>query len=411
MIKKLQRKFITITMGSLLAVMLLMIGAINAVNILQIQAKMNESLDYLVKNQGKFPMEKKGPPPGDNNPLFKFGMNEETPFQTRYFAVELFTDKTVKQIDTSHIAAVSSAEAMDYAIQVMDSNKTSGFKGIYKYRLVKQEDGYMVIFLDGRDKLQNITEILIISCMVAAATLILMFLLITSISKRAMKPFIENSEKQKLFITDAGHEIKTPLAIISANADVLELMNGESEWITSIRNQTGRLDKLVKNLLMLSKFDEEGIKRVYQEFNLSETVEKMAGPFAAVANAGNRKFYMEIQPDIRLMGDEDSIEQLITTLVDNAIKYCSEEGIIRISLSILKKEKKLTVYNTVDNLDTKNLDRLFDRFYRMDSSRSRETGGYGIGLSIAKSVAEAHHGKITVKSENGKSIQFTVTFS
>jgi signal transduction histidine kinase len=223
-----------------------------------------------------------------------------------------------------------------------------------------------------------------------------------------MKPFIESMEKQKQFITDAGHEIKTPLAIISANADVLELTGGESEWITSIRNQTNRLDKLVRNLLTLSKMEEGKIELVFTDFDISKAVLEITEPFKAIGEAQNKKFLMEIEPGIIFHGDQGSIHQLVSTLVDNAMKYSDEKGTIKITLSSSKKGIKLQVYNTVEELNIDNLDKLFDRFYRADSSRSRETGGYGIGLSIAKSIAEAHHGRISAKSEDGKSICFTV---
>jgi signal transduction histidine kinase len=266
----------------------------------------------------------------------------------------------------------------------------------------------MVVFMDCRIQLQTMVTFLFISCIVAAATLLLMFLLISVLSRKAIKPFIENSEKQKHFITDAGHEIKTPLAIISANTDVLELSGGSNEWTDSIRNQVARLDKLVKNLLMLSKMEEDNIRLTYAEFDLIEAVARITGPFTAIAEAKNKKFHMNIQPEIRYNGDEGSIEQLVSTLVDNAMKYSDREGNIKITLSEMKKGVKLEVYNTVEHIDKDNLDKLFNRFYRSDASRSRETGGYGIGLSIAKSIAEAHHGKISIRSEDGKSICFTV---
>ena len=202
--------------------------------------------------------------------------------------------------------------------------------------------------------------------------------------------------------------ILTPLAIISANADVLELTSGKNEWITSIRNQTNRLDKLVKNLLMLSKMNEDDIELVFSDFNLSDIVFETAGPFKVIAENQNKKFLMDVEPELKFHGDESSIHQLVSTLVDNAMKYSNENGEIKISLSSVKRGIKLEVYNTVDKMDKGKLDKLFDRFYRADSSRSRETGGYGIGLSIAKSIVETHHGKISVKSEDGKSICFTV---
>jgi signal transduction histidine kinase len=235
-----------------------------------------------------------------------------------------------------------------------------------------------------------------------------MFALVSVFSKKAIKPIIESMEKQKQFITDAGHEIKTPLAIISANADVLELTGGDSEWITSIRNQITRLDKLVKNLLTLSKIDEGNIKMVFTDFDLSKAVFETAGAFEAIAETQKKKFQMELQPGLKYHGDESSIQQLISTLVDNALKYSNVEGSIKISLNATKKGAKLEVFNTADEIDKANLDKLFGRFYRADSSRSRDTGGYGIGLSIAKSIVEAHHGKISVKSDDGKSICFTV---
>lgn len=407
MIKKLQRKFIAITMGSLLLVMLLVIGTINGVYLYESEEKVNGAIEILTENQGKFPkFEKNNPAQRDHKSGFE--MNAETQFQTRYFIVEVDEEGSVYQIDTSHIAAVTSEEAAEYADNVMNGNKTEGYQGIYKYAVVEQSDGYMIIFMDCANQIQTAMSLMLISCIVAFTTLLLMFILVSILSKRAMKPFAVSVEKQKLFITDAGHEIKTPLAIISANADVLELTGGESEWITSIRNQIIRLDKLVKNLLTLSKMDEDNIKMAFAEFDLSDTITKIAGSFKTIAETKNRNFKIEIQPDIKLNGDESSMEQLISTLLDNAVKYSNESGDIKVALSKAKKGIILEVYNTAQDLDVANLDRLFDRFYRADSSRARDTGGYGIGLSIAKSIVEAHHGKISVKSEDGKSICFRV---
>jgi len=170
-----------------------------------------------------------------------------------------------------------------------------------------------------------------------------------------------------------------------------------------------RLDKLVKNLLTLSKIEEGNVEIAYQEFDLSGCVDRIATSFSAMAESQNKKLRLAIQPDLTLQGDEGCIEQLVSTLMDNAMKYSNERGEIEVSLSAGKKGTKLVVTNTVDHIDVKNLDRLFDRFYREDDSRSRETGGYGIGLSIAKSIVEAHHGKISAQSEDGTSISFIVS--
>jgi len=415
MIKKLQHKFIMITMLSLTLVLLLLVSSINIINFIHTNRRINGAIQILSDNQGKFPKfeKKKIPKRNDKNPPirkpnFGFQMNEETPFETRYFTVKTKENGNIREIDTSHIAAVSSKDAADYTEKVLSTGKDEGFTGIYKYAVVKQDYGYLLIFLDCRSQLQTAYFVLIISIAVAIGTLLLMFILVSIFSRRAIKPIILSMEKQKQFITDAGHEIKTPLAIISANADVLELTNGNNEWITSIRNQTSRLDKLVKNLLMLSKMDEDTVQMMFHDFDLSKAVTEIAGSFEALAKTQDKNLILNITPGIIFHGDEDSIHQLISTLTDNAVKYSSPNGVIRISLTTVKKGIKLEVYNTVQALPAKNLNLLFERFYRADSSRSRETGGYGIGLSIAKSIVEAHHGKITVKSQDGKSVCFTV---
>lgn len=424
MIKKLQRKFIIITMSSLLLVMVLIVISINGINIYQMFNNINGTLQILCDNEGHFPsskkktsftenpnnLEKPPKPEADSNRKYGFKINEETPFRTRYFTVTVDENGNAVSYNIDHIKAVSSDDATSYGETIFSKEKKTGFVGIYKYKIVKQSDSsnYMIIFLDCREQIDNAETLLLITLVVALGTLLLVFILVSVFSKKAIKPIIESTDKQKQFITDAGHEIKTPIAIISANADVLELMYGSNEWITSVRNQTTRLDKLVKNMLMLSKMDEGNIQLVFNTFDISKTVSETAGAFAAMADMQNKEFIMDIKPALKYHGDESSIQQLISTLADNAIKYSNDGGMIKISLAQTKKGIKLEFYNTTDAIDTDNLDKLFDRFYRSDSSRSRETGGYGIGLAIAKSIVEAHHGKITINSNDGKSISFTI---
>ncbi len=406
MIRKLRRDFTMITMVSVTVVLVILVGAINIINFYQIDSRANSTIRVLSENKGKFPII-------DREKLFKPNRNfdmkftPETPFETRYFIVEVNGDGNIRQIDTSHIA-ITSSEAEDYATRIMHGGKETGYLGNYKYTKVKELEGYMIVFLNCRNQIETAYRFLLISGLVALGTLLLVFLLVTIFSKRAIKPIIESMEKQKQFITDAGHEIKTPIAIISVNADVLELANGKNEWIDSIRNQTNRLDKLVKNLLVLSKMEEDRIELIFKDFNLSKALTEIAKPFLLLASSQNKEMRMEVPPDIMINGNESSIHQLISTLVDNAVKYANSGGMIKITLSPVKNGVKLEVFNTTDHIQKENLDQLFDRFYRADSSRSRETGGYGIGLSIAKSIVEAHHGKIFARSEDGRSIRFTV---
>lgn len=409
MIKKLQRKFILITMISLSLIIILLLGAINGINFYQMEQKAEETLEVLLKNSGKFPKLSRKEPP-HYKPEIGFYMNEETPFETRYFTVRIKYDGTIREIDTGHIAAVSSEDAKEYADEVMRSKKDSGYKGIYKYALIEQDDSYILVFLDCRMEIQTSKVLLLTSISVALCILILMFILVFVFSKRAIAPLIETEKKQKQFITDAGHEIKTPITTISANTDVIELTSGKNEWTTSIKNQTRRLDKLVKNLLMLAKMEEDDINLSFSEIDLSESVFETANSFKAVAQMENKYFQLDVTKDLIILADETSIVQLISILIDNAIKYSDYKGTIRVTLVPSKKGIKLEVFNTATDIDTHNLERLFDRFYRADSSRSRETGGYGIGLSIAASIVEAHKGKISVKSDDGQSICFSVYF-
>ena len=407
MINKLKRKFIMITMGSLCLVLFLLVGIINIIIFNQTNQTAEETLRILSENKGEFPDFKRGlEPPRAKRPGFE--INEETRFQTRYFIIILDKEGTVKAIDTSHISAITSKDALDYADNVIKTSKSSGYTDFYKFKLVESTEGSMIIFLDCRKELQMVLYFLLTSGAVAIGTLLFVFALVSVFSKRAINPIISSMEKQRQFITDAGHEIKTPLAIISANADVLELTSGESEWITSIRNQISRLDKLVKNLLTLSRIEENNIDLSYHEFDLSNCVDTIARSFLAVAERQSKKLELMIQAGVMFQGDEGCIEQLVSILLDNAMKYSNANGNISVRLSTQNKNVCLEVCNTVEYIDTKNLTRCFDRFYRADESRSRETGGYGIGLSIAKSIVEAHHGKIAVVSEDGRSICFTV---
>lgn len=405
MIKKLQRKFVLIAMGSLFLVIVALIGTVNVVNLYQINKKADSLLTLLTENGGRFPEMQKG---GHQPPKDRLDISPETPFETRYFVATADENGRILQIDTGHIAAVSSADAREYAEKVLAGRRTSGYEKSYKYLASSTASGTLLIFVDCGNQLRSAVSFLISSCGVALLSMLVVFLLVTIFSRRAIRPVIESMEKQKQFITDAGHEIKTPLAIISANTDVLELNNGPSEWTDSIRNQTKRLDGLVKNLLVLSRLEEGTASLVFTEFSLSDAVWDAAAPFETLAGTRGKHLELCIQPDITLCGDEGGVRQLVSILADNAVKYADGPGHIRISLGKSGKAAVLRVDNSCIEPPAGNLNRLFDRFYRADSSRTRETGGYGIGLSIARAIVEAHKGKIIAKAEN-QTISFIVT--
>lgn len=406
MIKRLQRKFVLIAMGSLFIVVVVIIGSANLITLNQMDQKAEALLTLLAENNGKFPDFQKNHP---KKPEVGLQLTPETQFETRYFFVRANAeDNTITEIDTGHIAAVSSSDAREYAQDILENRSTSGYRGAYKYLVVEKSGEKLLVFVDCGTQLQSALSFLVASCGIALLSMLVVFLLVSVLSRRAIRPVIESMEKQKQFITDAGHEIKTPLAIISANTDVLELNNGRSEWTDSIRRQTERLSGLVKNLLALSKLEEDRVALTFSEFSLSDAVWDAASPFETLADTQGKHLELNIQPGLSIYGDEGSIRQLVSILLDNAVKYADKHGEIHLSLSKAGKNTVLTVSNPCESVTEENLDRLFDRFYRTDSSRTRETGGYGIGLSIAKAVAEAHKGKIDARKERGNLI-FTVT--
>lgn len=224
------------------------------------------------------------------------------------------------------------------------------------------------------------------------------------------RPVEESYERQKRFITDASHEIKTPLTIIDANTEVLEMESGENEWTQSTRNQIKRLSYLTQQMITLSKLDEQNSIFEKSEISLSQLVCESVEMFEATAKTKNKTICARIEEDITFCGDEKAMTQLIGILLDNAIKYSGETSLIEVSLR--KKGKKIyfEVCNPADNIPKGNLDILFERFYRMDSSRNSETGGTGIGLSVAKAIVTAHKGKIAAFSPDGASLKVVVEF-
>lgn len=428
MIKKLRRKFILIAALCLLLVEVLIIGSINIINIVRISRDENQILELLSENDGKFPeffKHGKGetmPPPDEDekemrehDELHK-SFNAETKYQTRYFTVSYDKDGSLDRIDTGHIAAVSSSEAICYAEDAAEKGGQNQYIENYKYTISEREDGGLLyIFLDCQKDIATKNVFLVISISIAVTGYLLVCVMIIIFSKRAVKPFIEGYEKQRRFITDAGHEIKTPLAIISANTEVIEMISEPSEWTESIKNQITRLDGLIANLMSLARMEENSVKYTFREFDLSSAANDTIDPFITLADTKGKVLESDIESGIFYTGDEGAVRQLISILVENAVKYCDDGGFIRVELYKTAKGKsiKLEVINSCENPPDGDLSKLFDRFYRYDESRSRNDGdqksGYGVGLSIAKAVCEAHKGKISAKADKGN-ITFTAVF-
>ncbi|MBR5089440.1 MAG: HAMP domain-containing histidine kinase, partial [Ruminiclostridium sp.] len=335
-------------------------------------------------------------------------MTAETPYETRYFTVVLKDSGEPVTIDTGKIAAVTADDALEMARKLLSGNTETGYDGDYKYIIRRSKDDNLFIFVDRTRSLNSVREFMWISLLVSLGTTAAIFVLVFIFSGFVVKPIAESYEKQKRFITNAGHELKTPLAVINSCTEVIEMEQGESKWTKGITSQTERLSTLTKELVTLARMDEGGAQLNTEEFLLSETVTEILDPFSIMAEQKGIEFRTDIQPDIMFKGDKSLIAKLCSILADNAVKYTPEDGSVLFTLSRKGRHITLTSENTAEGIDPGAHPEFFDRFRRGDSSHSSETPGYGIGLSMAQSVANAHGGRIDAVSRDGKSLTITV---
>ncbi len=412
MLKKLQRRFMAIALFALASLMMVQSIGVNLINIYQRDYDVRSLLKIIAENGGKLPntYDDEHNIGAFLNPFAEYRINVETPYSTRYFVVEL-RDNIVTDISTEHIDDINYEEAFSYASKVFKSEPGYGMIDYFRYYYDVSENKSMLVFIDMTRDIAQVAALATISAFVNIIALLTLVLLIYWLSKKAMKPVADSIEKQKQFITDASHELKTPLAIISANAEVLEMCDGENEWLTSIKNQTTRMNHLVKKLVELSKLNEMQKDENRTHFNISAAMLDTAANFETSAAVANRNFSYSAAHDIMYYGNEAEIRQLITILCDNAIKYTDECGHIKLSLYKSGKSVIIESYNTCEYVDPDKVSRLFDRFYRGDSSRAREekVGGYGIGLSIAQAIVNRHKGKIRVFTTGTTGITFKIT--
>ena len=417
MIRKLRMKMIAASMVSLFVVLLVIETIVAGLNYQKIVADAEMILTVLEENGGRFPendprkIENAGSEKPEMGAPGKEGeMSPELPYESRFFSVVLNEKDEVSTVDTGKIASIDTASAIQYAQTVLADEKEAGFMDDYRYRVCHSETGTQIIFLDRGRELSNFRNLIVTGIVVSILGLLAVFVSVIFLSASMIRPFLKNEEKQKRFITDAGHELKTPLAIIDADTEVLAMDMGENEWITDIQMQSKRLAELTNHLILLSRMEEEQRNRQTAEIALSDVVEETVENFQALAVTQKKTLSKEIMPRISFRGEEAEIRRLVTILLDNAMKYSEENGKIQVTLQKQKKKIYLTVFNTTEFIAKEHLAHLFDRFYRTDQSRNSDTGGYGLGLSIAAAITEAYKGNISAYTEDEKSLRITIVF-
>lgn len=423
MIKRLRNRFIRITMLSVTAVMLLLTAILNTANYISTDSDLRGTLDLIYENEGTIPVPVRGPdgngtgaklpgakpeddPSGDTQDI-RGRFTPETPFSTRFFVLRYADAGELVRANLESIASVTEDDAGEYIAAAMSHGEGYGYYGSYRFFVAADGEGRnMAIFLDCYQEQRAVRTVLLWSLAADAACILLVLLLVVLLSRRAIDPVVRSAERQKQFITDASHELKTPITVIATSLRVLEMETGKQKWIDKAQAQTEKLTELVNSLVTLSRMDEEESPLRMEPFCVSDAVSETAESFRDFAASHGHALTVSVEPELTYRGDEYAVRQLVSILLDNAVKYALPGSPITVALEKTRRGVVLRTANRCEpsaELDTK---KLFDRFYRADPSRSAETGGFGIGLSIARGIAEGHHGSISAEV-NGDEIEFT----
>lgn len=411
MIRRLRRRFIRIATLSVTAVMLLLTLLLNTANYISTTRELRDMLQLISSNQGMIPAyrpagEVPAAPPKAPQPPRDGSFTAETPYSTRYFVLRYQDDGTLVQADLANIASVTEEDITPYLAAAVAHGAGYGSYGSYRYYVTRTGEGRnMAVFLDGYQQLRAVGLVLLWSLAADVVCILLVVVLVVLLSRRAIDPVVRSAEKQKQFITDASHELKTPITVISTCLRVLEMETGKQKWIDKAMAQTEKLTSLVNSLVTLSRMDEEDSPLRMEEFPVSDAVRETAETFVDFAASKGHELRLSITDGLTYRGDEYAVRQLVSILLDNAVKYALPDSPIEFSLEKVKRGVVLRSSNACEDVAPENAQKLFDRFYRADQSRSSGSG-FGIGLSIARSIAEGHHGSIRAIVDDGK-IAFT----
>ncbi len=402
MIKKIRLKFIALTVAVLLSLLLAILITINSFMAYQSNRRIDAFLNDMIENDGKIlPTPFHSLPPGEHPPALNIPI--------KGFSIK-FDSKGEQFPFNLNKADISQETAAFYAEEVLKNGNPEGKIDSYQYKVKSTPSGTLIVFADQTTQDLMLIELQHLSLITGSISMIVLVIITVLLSKFIVKPVNIAFEKQKRFVADSSHELKTPLAIISANIDILEMENQNNKYIREIKNQSQRMNHLIKELLVLARTENQTNKNHFNDFNLSDVLENTALPFEVFAFEQGKEIVLDIATDVHYFGDENNIKKMLSALIDNAVKYSIKNSQVMISLQTKGNKKMIQIQNTFTGTLPEDTDKLFDRFYRIDESRARNTGGFGIGLSVVKNIVEQHGGKITTEQLPENKIAFKISF-
>ena len=407
MFKQLQKSFVKSAMLSFTAVLLVVLVAVNVVNYRQTVEQVDRLGTMLVNNDGTFPDAPEGGMGPKEHP--EHGMPKGMEFRkddqmaTRYAVVRVANDE-VQSVDQSHLVSLDETTLKELGLRLAQGTSTQGWEGSLRYQVAKTDAGTMVVLVDANKETQQISRLMMVTGAVFVLCLAVVYVLVRLVSKRAIRPFVENVERQQQFIANASHEIKTPLAVLSANTDLLAMMGTEAKFVDSNKRQIKRLNSLVEQMLILSRYDEGEAAAKKEEVDLVAVTKAIVEEILPVLNEKGLRVEFTGEAQTIVTTNKSAMTELIRILLDNAMKYTIGEPVITVEA----KRNQLAIGNETEPMTKEQVSQIFDRFYRVDSSRNRTTGGSGLGLSIAQKIAETNDVQLTAELTSETRIRFVI---
>ena len=406
MFKQLQKSFVKSAMLSFTAVLLVVLVAVNVVNYRQTVDQVDHLVTMLVNNGGEFPdaPDEKGPKEHPEHGMPK-GMEfrKDDQMATRYAVVRVAND-AVQSVDQSHLVSIDETTLKELGLRIAQGTSTKGWEGSLRYQVAKTDAGTMVVLVDANKETQQISRLMMVTGAVFVLCLAVVYVLVRIVSKRAIRPFVENVERQQQFIANASHEIKTPLAVLSANTDLLAMMGTEAKFVDSNKRQIKRLNSLVEQMLILSRYDEGEAAATKEEVDLVAVTKAIVEEILPVLNEKGLQVEFTGEAQTIITTNKSAMTELIRILLDNAMRYTVGKPVITIET----KRNQLAIGNETEPMTKEQVSQIFDRFYRVDSSRNRTTGGSGLGLSIAQKIAETNDVQLTAELTSETQIRFVI---